>query len=99
MPQPARRSRSSAATERVGRAAAFSPDGSRVVTASVDETARIWDAASGQEIAVFGGLEWVWSAAFSPDGTRIVTGSKENAAIIWDVTTARNRNARVHKSA
>jgi len=32
--------------------AAFSPDGSRIVAASRDRTARIWDAASGKEIAV-----------------------------------------------
>jgi WD40 repeat protein len=32
--------------------AAFSPDGSRIVTASDDDTARIWDAATGKEIAV-----------------------------------------------
>ncbi len=34
---------------------AFSPDGKRVVTASDDNTARIWDAESGKEIAVFKG--------------------------------------------
>ena len=32
--------------------AAFSPDGTRIVTASADGTARLWDAASGAEIAV-----------------------------------------------
>ena len=35
--------------------AAFSPDGSRIVTASSDKTARIWDAATGKEIAVLRG--------------------------------------------
>ena len=35
--------------------AAFSPDGSRIVTASEDKTARIWDAATGKEIAVLRG--------------------------------------------
>ena len=30
--------------------AAFSPDGKRIVTASLDKTARVWDAATGQPI-------------------------------------------------
>ena len=56
--------------------AAFSPDGARIVTASNDKTARIWDAATGEEIAVLRGHEGtVNSAAFSPDGARIVTAS------------------------
>ena len=37
------------------RGAAFSGDGKRVVTASDDKTARIWDAESGKEIAVLKG--------------------------------------------
>jgi hypothetical protein len=70
--------------------AAFSPDGSRIVTASQDNTARIWDAASGKEIAVLGGhKEPVNSAAFSPDGSRIVTASQDHTARIWDATSAK----------
>jgi WD40 repeat protein len=50
--------------------AAFSPDGSRIVTASFDKTVRIWDAATAKEIAVLRGHEGaVWPAAFSPDGS------------------------------
>jgi hypothetical protein len=65
--------------------AAFSPDGSRIVTASGDKTARIWDAASGREIAVLLGHDGgVTSAVFSPDGSRIVTASQDNTARIWD---------------
>jgi WD40 repeat protein len=30
----------------------FSPDGSRIVTASADKTARVWNATTGQQIAV-----------------------------------------------
>src|ERR1700728_2723762 len=37
------------------RSAAFSPDSRRVVTASEDQTARIWDAATGNEIKVLHG--------------------------------------------
>src|SRR5262249_47221192 len=46
---------------------AFSPGGSRIVTASEDKTARIWDAATGREIAVLRGPEGgVNSAALQP---------------------------------
>jgi WD40 repeat protein len=54
--------------------AGFSPDGKRVVTASDDNTARVWDADSGKEIALLKGhYIGVSSAGFSPDGKRVVT--------------------------
>ncbi|MGD9982507.1 MAG: WD40 repeat domain-containing protein, partial [Hyphomonadaceae bacterium] len=64
-----------------------SPDGSRIVTASQDWTARVWDAASGGEISVLRGHENdVRSAAFSPDGSRIVTGG-DGTARVWDAAS------------
>ena len=32
--------------------AQFSPDGARIVTASGDKTARVWDAATGKQLAL-----------------------------------------------
>src|SRR5262249_44938688 len=70
--------------------AAFSPDGSRIVTASRDNTARIWDAASAKEIAVLRGHDnYVNSAAFSPDGSRIVTASDDKTTRIWDAASGK----------
>jgi WD40 repeat protein len=70
------------------RSAAFSPDGKRVVTASNDGTARLWDATTGQPIGEpLEGHAAVTSAAFSPDGKRIVTASKDNTASLWDAAT------------
>ena len=68
------------------RSTAFSPDGTRVVTASDDTTARIWDTTTGQPVSApltHGGA--VTSARFSADGTRVVTASDDSRARVWDV--------------
>ncbi len=65
--------------------AAFSPGGARIVTASEDKTAWIWNAENGSKMAVLRGHEGgVNSAAFSPGGARIVTASKDSTARIWN---------------
>ena len=72
----------------------FSPDGRRIVTASHDGTARIWDAAIGKQIAALQGHSGpVWSAAFSPDGRQIVTASEDCTARIWDAETGKEITA------
>lgn len=65
--------------------ATFSPDGRKVVTASRDHTARVWDAVTGE--AITGPLKHghiVWKAVFSPDGLRVVTASHDGTARVWD---------------
>ena len=65
------------------------------MTASMDNTARLWDAKTGAALATLSGhTDWVHSAAFSPDGTRVVTASADKTARLWDAKTgARARNA------
>ncbi len=70
--------------------AAFSPDGSRIVTAGQENIARIWDARTGALLGV--GAEHrgvIHTAMFSPDGTRIVTASDDRTARVWDVPGGR----------
>src|SRR5262249_27905045 len=69
--------------------AAFSPDGTRIVTASDDHTARLWDSDTGIEIITLRHGGAVNSAAFSPDGKRVVTVSEDRTARVWDVLTGR----------
>src|SRR5215472_16996191 len=70
--------------------AAFSFDGSRIVSASFDGTARVWDAATGLELMVLRGHDnFVASAAFSRDGSRIVSASSDGTARIWDAATGK----------
>ena len=70
------------------RTAAFSPDGTRIVTTSDDKTARVWDSATGKLLLTLSGHKGaLWDAAFSPDGKRIVTASSDNSAREWDAET------------
>jgi WD40 repeat protein len=66
----------------------YSPDGKRIVTGSRDRSAKVWDAATGQELlSLTGHTDFVRSVAFSPDGHRIVTGSDDWTAKVWDAGT------------
>jgi WD40 repeat protein len=68
--------------------ASYNADGNRIVTASYDKTARIWDSATGKSLTILRGhQDWVMSAVFSPDGKRVVTASRDRTARIWDAMT------------
>jgi WD40 repeat protein/tRNA A-37 threonylcarbamoyl transferase component Bud32 len=67
---------------------AFSPDGQRVVSASSDKTARVWDVKTGQELVCFRGhSQEVYQVKFSPDGQRIASGSNDRTVKVWDAAT------------
>ena len=84
------------------RSAAFSPDGKRIVTASDDKTARLWDAATGKPVGELKGHDSPCaSAAFSPDGKRIVTASGDGSGAAVDVfpDTQNSSRTRRHRPA
>ena len=66
----------------------FSPDSWRVVTASEDGTARLWNALTGEPLGdpMRHEAEVLW-AQFSSDGQRIVTASVDGSARIWRADT------------
>ena len=69
---------------------AFSPDGQRIVTGSRDQTAKVWEAASGRELLTLKGHSAaISSVAFSPDGQRIVTGSEDQTAKVWEAASGK----------
>ena len=72
--------------------AAFDRSGKRIVTASYDKTARIWDVATGRQIAMLKGHHGaVERAGFSPDGRLVVTAARDGTARIWDAVSGAQR--------
>ena len=93
MARAARKSPCCAATRPMSIRVLFSPDGSRLVSGSKypDNTARLWDAATGRSLAVLAGHKnEINTVAFSPDGKRVATSSADQTARLWDGRTGQS---------
>lgn len=70
--------------------AAFSPDATKVLTASRSgNNATIWDVATGNATVLSGHTDGIYSVAFSHDGTQALTTSKDKTSKLWDVKTGK----------
>ena len=71
----------------------YSPDGSRLVTANFDDTVRVWDTTTGQELLLLSVPEegvirgQFRGVAYSSDGSFIVTVGDDGTAKVWDAAT------------
>ena len=69
-------------------AIAWSPDGKRFATASLDREIKLWDAATNKEIkTLVGHTDFVFSIAFSSDGKRLLSGSADRTARLWNLNS------------
>ncbi len=69
----------------------FSPDGSLIVTASSDNSVRIWDPSSGRELKRWYHDDDVNAVVFSPDGTLIASASGDSITMILDASSYNDR--------
>jgi WD40 repeat protein/DNA-binding SARP family transcriptional activator len=67
---------------------AYSPDSALLATASIDDTARIWDARTGRALRVLDHPDAVNNVAFSPDSQSVATLDFDGTIRVWDACTA-----------
>jgi WD40 repeat protein len=64
---------------------AFSPDGSRIACAGGDPRVGLWDAVTGQELAMYRGhTSDVCAVAFSRDGRHLLSADATESVKVWD---------------
>jgi len=67
-------------------AVAFSPDGTKLAAAGADRAVRVWEVATGKELALIEDhADWIFDLAWSPDGKRLATASRDKTSKVFDV--------------
>jgi WD40 repeat protein/serine/threonine protein kinase len=76
---------------------AFSPDGKKLVTGSLDYKTQQWEAATGRAIGEpLQHFSEVKGVSYSPDGRIILTGCQDGTAWLWDATTGKQLGPALH---
>jgi WD40 repeat protein len=75
------------------KAVVFSPDGQLVASASMDNTVRVWETATGQCRSVLEGHSYgVIAVVFSPDGQLVASASNDSTVRVWETATGQCRS-------
>ena len=76
--------------------AVFSPDSKQILSGGYDQTARVWEASTGQEIARLPHDGNVIAVAFSPDGKYVASGDNTGTVVVWDAKDGKEVSRMVH---
>src|SRR5262249_34960813 len=83
-------------------AVAFAPDGRTLASGGSDHVIRLWEPATGRELARLAGehKDPITALAYSPDGKSLVSGGNEGTVRLWDAATGKapRRYFRMHRS-
>ena len=73
---------------------ALSPDGKRALSGGGDQTMRLWNLETGEEMRTFmGHTKTVWDVAFSPDGKTALSGCSDGKSRLWDIESGKELQA------
>ena len=74
----------------------YNADGTKIISASKDESIRIWDAETGREMQrLIGHNGSVYTASFNNDETQIVSAAGDGTIIVWDAATGEIINSMI----
>ena len=78
---------------------AVTPDGSKAISASADNTLKVWDIEWEELRTLEGHTDAVFEVAVTPDGSKAISASADNTLKVWDIEWEELRTLEGHTDA